>query len=577
MSFRDLVDGGADCGPSNSLSQFAKNFDQDRSLQRDSFLPDDPLAHAGPSQRPGRAGDFDNQFAEEFFAQQRMQNGGGAGPEAFQFHDMRGELSNLIPRGGPEGEEWANDFEKFQHTQPHPAEFDAAYHEAFHAPAPQDWAHEFHQHQMPGQARITEIDSEFEQAFAQHSQAHLEDEWSNQFAEAQRSLSDKGKGKALSSDELTAMFEQYQAGGDGVESADFFEKFNETWKNMNRDGEEAPASWDGEYDDFLKEVNNQSSSFDPDPVTAPLAPYTFETENHFLDHPDPMSEGIRLMENGGSLSEAALALEAAVQREPNNSEAWARLGIVQAENEKEEPAIAALQRAVQEDPNNLSALMGLAVSYTNEAQDLQAYTTLERWIASAYPDIAANAPPQTAPPGMTSAQDLHKRVTAQFLEAARRGRPGSGDLDADVQVGLGVLFYNSGDYDKAVDCFTAGLSARPKDYLLWNRLGATLANSGRSEDAIEAYYKALEIKPSFVRGRYNLGVSCINIGVYHEAAEHLLGALSMHVVGSGQGTNVSNNLWETLRRTFILMERRDLADKATNAQDIGVFRGEFEF
>lgn len=83
------------------------------------------------------------------------------------------------------------------------------------------------------------------------------------------------------------------------------------------------------------------------------------------------------------------------------------------------------------------------------------------------------------------------------------------------------------------------------------------------EDAIEAYYKALEIKPSFVRGRYNLGVSCINIGVYNEAAEHLLGALSMHVVGSGQGTNISNNLWETLRRTFILMERRDLADKVS--------------
>jgi len=56
------------------------------------------------------------------------------------------------------------------------------------------------------------------------------------------------------------------------------------------------------------------------------------------------------------------------------------------------------------------------------------------------------------------------------------------------------------------------LSARPGDYVLWNRLGATLANSGKSEEAIEAYYKALEIKPSFVRGRYNLGVS-LNGGI----------------------------------------------------------------
>ena len=102
------------------------------------------------------------------------------------------------------------------------------------------------------------------------------------------------------------------------------------------------------------------------------------------------------------------------------------------------------------------------------------------------------------------------------------------------------------------NCFHA------KDYLLWNRLGATLANSGRSEEAIEAYHKALEIKPTFVRARYNLGVSCINIGCYKEAAEHLLSALSMHKIsdghgGEGEGVNVSSNLWETLRRTFLMM------------------------
>ena len=119
--------------------------------------------------------------------------------------------------------------------------------------------------------------------------------------------------------------------------------------------------------------------------------------------------------------------------------------------------------------------------------------------------------------------------------------------------------------------------------MLWNRLGATLANSGRSEEAIGAYHQALSIKPSFVRGRYNLGVSCINIGCYREAAEHLLGALSMHQVeaasenGAQEIRNVSSNLWETLRRTFIMMERRDLADKAQIGTDVNIFRNEFDF
>jgi peroxin-5 len=94
---------------------------------------------------------------------------------------------------------------------------------------------------------------------------------------------------------------------------------------------------------------------------------------------------------------------------------------------------------------------------------------------------------------------------------------------------------------------------------LWNRLGATLANNGRSEEAIDAYHKALELRPSFVRARYNLGVSCINIGCYKEAAEHLLTGLSMHKrldMNAEEGVNVSSNLWEMLRKTFMMMVRQ---------------------
>jgi peroxin-5 len=143
-----------------------------------------------------------------------------------------------------------------------------------------------------------------------------------------------------------------------------------------------------------------------------------------------------------------------------------------------------------------------------------------------------------------------------------------------------VLFYGNDDFEKAIDCFNAALAVRPNDALLWNRLGATLANSNRSEEAIDAYYRALELRPSFVRARYNLGVSCINIGCYKEAAEHLLAALSLHKTDGPEDdvlANQSTNLYETLKRVFLAMERRDLVEKVGYGMNVNEFRGEFDF
>lgn len=353
-----------------------------------------------------------------------------------------------------------------------------------------------------------------------------------------------------------------------------------------------------------------------------LGDYMFEEDNIFRDVPDAFEEGVRIMQSGGNLSLAALAFESAVQKDPAHTAAWVALGSAQAQNEKETPAIRALEQALKLDPSNLDALMGLAVSYTNEGYDSTAYRTLERWLSIKYPQIA---PPSSLSPsaeiGFTDRHQLHDKVTSLFISAAQLS-PDAETMDPDVQVGLGVLFYGAEEYDKAVDCFSAALASTESGtsndkstvHLLWNRLGATLANSGRSEEAIAAYERALSLKPNFVRARYNLGVSCINIGCCEEAAAHLLGALAMHKVmdqegrervkevvggsggaGSGAGVsagsggvseeeldrmidqNQSTNLYDTLRRVFSQMGRRDLAERVVAGMDVESFRGDFDF
>ena len=390
-----------------------------------------------------------------------------------------------------------------------------------------------------------------------------------------------------------------------------FDNFESVWKGIQAETERARqlANEDNFIDGHLGDLDrwegfdglNTHSVRDP-----AIGDYLFEQENFFSNVTNPFEEGVKIMEQGGNLSLAALAFEAAVQKDPSHTAAWVKLGEAQAQNEKETPAIRALEHALKQDPSNLEALMGLAVSYTNEGYESTAYRTLERWLATKYPSLIKEPLSADAEMGFTDRHLLHQKVTNLYIEAAQLS-PSGEQMDPDVQVGLGVLFYGVEEYDKAVDCFGAALASTESGvsnsssqvHLLWNRLGATLANSGRSEEAIDAYEQALALRPNFVRARYNLGVSCINIGCFTEAAQNLLGALAMHKVVEREGKekarevvgnsvtdsqldnmihqNQSTNLYDTLRRVFGQMGRRDLADIVGPGMDVERFRGEFEF
>uniref|UniRef100_A0A670I2Q3 PEX5-related protein n=1 Tax=Podarcis muralis TaxID=64176 RepID=A0A670I2Q3_PODMU len=357
-----------------------------------------------------------------------------------------------------------------------------------------------------------------------------------------------------------SMEEEFERAKAAVESdTEFWDKMQAEWEEMAR------RNWISDS----QEAQGQAA------VSINEKGYYFHTENPFKDWPGAFEEGLKKLREG-DLPLAILYLEAAILQDPHDSEAWQYLGTTQAENENEQGAIVALQRCLELQPNNLKALMALAVSFTNTSHQQEAYEALRNWIKQ-NPKYKYIVRSKKGSPALTrrmskaaEESSLLEEVKELYLEGAHQ----NGEMiDPDLQTGLGVLFHLNGEFNRAIDAFSAALTVRPEDYSLWNRLGATLANGDRSEEAVEAYTRALEIQPGFIRSRYNLGISCINLGAYREAVSNFLTALNLQRKSRNQQQvphpAISGNIWAALRIALSMMDQPELF-QAANVGDLDV-------
>lgn len=85
---------------------------------------------------------------------------------------------------------------------------------------------------------------------------------------------------------------------------------------------------------------------------------------------------------------------------------------------------------------------------------------LMRWFRARYPDVQIAE--ETVRAISTNASwDTHNRITDLFLDLAR-SQHGKDQMDPELQIALGVLFYTNAEYERAQDCFVAALNVRPK-------------------------------------------------------------------------------------------------------------------
>ncbi|KAJ7993483.1 hypothetical protein DPEC_G00272890 [Dallia pectoralis] len=374
-----------------------------------------------------------------------------------------------------------------------------------------------------------------------------------------------GGGAILSRNQ--SLEEEFERAKAAVESdTEFWDKMQAEWEELAR------RNW-------LTE-NEQTQI--PNSVSPHEKGYFFQMDNPYRDWPNAFEQGLRKSKEG-DLPDAVLLLEGAIQQDPQDSEAWQVLGTTQAENENEQAAIVSLQRCLELHPNNLQALMALAVSLTNTGMRQEACEALLCWLRhnAKYRHLLKDKTHLAGSPASqrrmsrvsTAGSSLLPEVKDLFLEAVQQNL----DTDPDLQTGLGVLYNLSSEFNKAVEAFNAALSVRPDDYLLWNRLGATLANGDRSEEAVEAYTRALELQPGFIRSRYNLGISCINLGAHREAASNFLTALSLQRKSRSQQLShqlMSGNIWAALQIALSMMDRPELF-QAANIGDLDLLMEAF--
>ena len=327
-----------------------------------------------------------------------------------------------------------------------------------------------------------------------------------------------------------------------------------------------PEEWAAEFEEMkrgnpdwaLENVWDQIESEGAALRNAERSHYQFTDPNPYLGRKDALEVGRDLFRRG-VLSEAALALEAAVRADPKLVEGWRLLGTVHAENDDDRKAIAAMTKANEADPNNLEVLLSLGVSHTNELDQDEAVGHMRAWLRNQprFRALEAEHASALGPGGV----DTPASVLELFKRAAS-----AAPRDADVHAVLGVLAHLCRDYDAAVDAFNRALDIAPHDYSMWNKLGATQANSARSADAMAAYQRALDLKPNYVRAWCNMGIAFANQGKYADSVAYYVRALSLNPQ--------AESAWGYLRISLGCCGRIELME-AVDRKDLELLQREF--
>ena len=323
------------------------------------------------------------------------------------------------------------------------------------------------------------------------------------------------------------------------------ENYNEKISNFDESTKQSELQSENhhELDDIWNKIQKESQSSSENKLES-----LFSKENPFLSEENKKVDLVELAKKYIAelqTEKAKQCLEAELQQNPENSEAYTLLGKIFSELDRDDLTMMCLSRALSVDPYNTEALHQLGISCTNEFDEFEAMQNLRNWVKM-HPEynrfydsknpmldyehiINENKKDNIGEDYYEKAlkiedmkQKFYKEVLNLMENIAIKFRD-----DTELWTALGIGHFIPHNNERATECFRMAVNINPKDYNAWNKIGDILAHSKLNEEALRSYQKALDLKPDYVRCWANLGIAYSNLDRFDDSITCYLKALKI--------------------------------------------------
>jgi tetratricopeptide (TPR) repeat protein len=200
------------------------------------------------------------------------------------------------------------------------------------------------------------------------------------------------------------------------------------------------------------------------------------------------NKGLALYESG-NFPDAILALDSAIEKDPNNIHALKGKGRALMATDEFESAITVFDRILEALPDNIESWVSKAEAYMSLGRFEGAIGCYERAI-----DLDEHNKSHWINKGM-----LHDR-TAKYEDAIKSYDHALkiDDKDASIWHKKGMSLSKIGDFEAALGCYDRALGLSPENKQIWTSKGLVLNNMENFEQAVRCFDHALERDGKFM-------------------------------------------------------------------------------